>query len=143
MTTFTLTTLPQWVSKVKKVADAVVSQAASDLLAGIEVRGGIARTGNRVPGAVPVDTGFLANSLQSTLYGSSSISSAGQNGWIMVAGSMKAGDTARFAWTADYARLVHDGARGVPGTHWVDAAANRWPAVVAGAVAKARAEIGG
>lgn len=144
MAVLRLADLPAWAMKVQRVADAVVSQATADVLAGIEVVPGLARGGSRVPGTIPRDLGALAASLQSSLYGSTSLSVSGANSYVLAAGSMKAGDVARFAWggpAAPYARAVHDGAKGVPGTHWIDAAANRWPAAVARAVAKAKAEI--
>ncbi|HEX8469975.1 MAG TPA: hypothetical protein VF633_02580, partial [Brevundimonas sp.] len=100
----------------------------------------------RVVGTIPRDLGTLAASLQSTLTGSTSITSPGQGGWVMVAGAMKAGDVARFAWggpAAPYARAVHDGAKGVPGTFWIDSMVNRFPGAVAEAVAEAKAEIMG
>ena len=60
----------------------------------------------------------------------------------MVVGSMGAGDVLQVSWggaAAPYARYVHDGANGVPGTKWIDVAAAKWPSFVRGAVIKARA----
>lgn len=138
--------LPAWVSKVQKVQDAVVKQATGDMLADIEVVPGINRGGARVEGTIPRDLGALANSLQSSLYGSSAITQAGAESHVLIAGAMKAGDTARFAWggsVAPYAEPVHYGANGVPGTHWIDVAAAKWQGYVGEAVRRARAEIMG
>lgn len=144
MTKYTLSELPRWATKVEAVADAVVGQATADLLSGITPGPSITRGSSRVPGTIPVDLGGLVNSLQSSLYGSTSINGAGKGSHVLVAGSMKAGDVARFSWggpAAPYARAVHDGAKGVAGTHWIDAAANRWPSAVDAAAAKAKAEL--
>lgn len=144
MATFKLAQLPAWAKKVQKVTDDVVGQATADLLASIKVDGGITRTGARVRGAIPRDTGILAASLQSTLYGSTSLSQAGQESAVLVAGAMRAGDVARFAWggpAAPYAAAVHYGANGVTGTFWIDDAALRWVPTVNAAVARVRAEL--
>lgn len=142
MTTFKLADLPAWSRKIQKVTDAIVGQAAADILASIKVDGGIVRTGARVRGAVPRDLGFLANSLQSSLYGSTSISGTGPSEAILVAGRMKAGEVARFAWSAPYAAAVHYGANGVTGTFWIDVAAGNWQRNVSSAVRRVRAELG-
>lgn len=145
MATFKLADLPRWVTQVQAVTDAVVGQATADLLVGIKRGPSITRGGRREPGTIPVNLGALRRSLQSSLYGSTTISHEGEDSYVLVAGSMKAGDVARFAWgseEAPYARHVHDGANGIPGTHWVDHAENRWQATVDGAVAKVKAELG-
>lgn len=146
MTAYTLATLPAFALKVRKIADAVVSQAAVNILVGIKTGPSLAREGRREPGTIPLDNAGLRNSLQSTLYGSSALTGRGEDAAILVAQSMTAGDVARFAWggpLALYARIQHSGGRGIQGTFWIDVAANRWPAAVAGAVAKAKAEITG
>jgi hypothetical protein len=125
--------------------DAVVSQAANNLLADIKIVPGINRGGSRVKGTIPRDLSALARSLQSSIYGGTAIS--GEAGWMLIAGQMTAGDVARFAWggtgsDAEYARHVHYGANGVPGTYWIDVAAAGWQGYVKGAVRKARAELG-
>lgn len=137
--------LDQWAAATQRRLDIVVKQSVNDLLKGIEVAPGIARGGSRQRGTVPRDTGALAASLQSSLNGSTALGS-GSASYTFVVGSIKAGDTARFSWgggAAPYARAVHFGANGVPGTHWIDVAAGKWPQIVAGAVAKAKARTGG
>lgn len=151
MTEYTFANLPRWALKVEKIADAVVSQATNDMLAGIEIVPGINRGGSRQKGTIPRDIGALASSLQSSIYGSTAIT--GPASYALVAGKMKAGDVAQFAWggtVAPYARRIHYGFNGsdslgrtynTAGTFWIDVAANKWPSYVRGALAKAKAEI--
>ena len=142
MTTYSFATLPAWATKVQKIADAVVSQSANDMLASIKIAPGITRGGSRQRGTIPRDLGALAASLQSSLYGGTAMS--GATSFVFVAGQMEAGDVAQFAWggnVAPYAKAVHYGARGVQGTFWIDVAANKWPQFVRGAVRKAKATI--
>jgi hypothetical protein len=144
LTVFSYADIDDWVSKVDAVMDAVISQATADSLAAVEVKGGITRTGSRVRGAIPIDLGTLAASLQSTLYGSSSLTASGEESYALVAGSMRAGDAATFAWggtAAPYAQAVHYGSNGLTGTFWIDDMAVRWPAIVKEAVAKVKAEL--
>lgn len=143
--------MPQWAKKVEAVMDAVVSQATNDLLFDIDVSPGIVRTGSRKHGDIPRDLGGLAGSLQSTLYGSSSMSGVGENSYELIVGSMKGGDRAQFVWggaNAPYARRVHYGFSGTDsagrtynetGTFWVDVAVAGWQGYVTGAVLKVKA----
>jgi hypothetical protein len=144
MTTYTAATLPEWAAKIEAILDAVTAQATAEMLADIKVTPGINRGGGRQHGTVPRDLGALARSLQSTLYGSTSLNQEGVGSHVLVAGAMKAGDTARFSWggaVAPYAAAVHYGARGVPGTFWIDVAAAKWPGYVAHAVDRAKAAL--
>lgn len=145
MTTIRVADLPRWVRQQQQIMDAVVSQATGDLLNSIEIVPGIARGGSRVRGTIPRDLGALARSKQSTLYGSTSLTSEGEDSHVLIAGAMKAGDVATFSWggaAAPYAHAVHYGANGVPGTFWIDVAADGWQRTVAGAVRRARAALG-
>jgi len=153
MTKYRFADLPRWVTKVKKIQDAVVSQATSDMLSDIKVVPGIARGGSRQQGTIPRDLGTLAASLTSTLYGSSAMSQTGAASYVLVAGAMEGGDVAQFTWggpAAGYAARVHYGFTGTdslgrtynqPGTFWVDVAAAGWQGYVARAVTKAKAAI--
>jgi len=145
MANYTFAQLGQWAAKTQRRMDVVVKQATNDLLNGIEIGPSITRTGSRQRGTIPRDDGALAASLQSNLYGSTSLSPPnGEDSYILVAGAMKAGDVATFAWgkpDAPYAKHVHYGANGVPGTFWIDVAAGKWPGYVRGAVAKAKAMV--
>jgi len=131
-----------WVTKSEKVLNAVTSTAVSNMLADIEIVPGINRGGSRVRGTIPRDIGALARSLESSLMGSTAITQSGEESHVLVAGQMKAGDTATFIWggkDAPYAKDVHYGANGVPGTFWIDVAAGKWQGYVTAAAAKARA----
>lgn len=133
--------IDDWVAKVGKVQDAVVSTAVSDMLADIEIVPGINRGGSRKRGTIPRDLGALARSLESTLMGSTAITQRGEASWTFAAGEMKAGDVATFLWggkDAPYARAVHYGANGVPGTFWIDVAAGKWQSYVDDAVRRAK-----
>lgn len=146
MTRYSATQLPDWATKVQKVMDAVVSTAASKAV-NVPIVPGITRGGSREYGTIPRDLGALAASLQSSLYGGTSLggSGTGPDAAILTAGGMKAGDKIQFSWggaVAPYAQLVHDGAKGVAGTHWIDKIANDWPKTVASAVREAKAELG-
>jgi hypothetical protein len=138
---YTFATLDAWTRKSRKRLDAVVSQATNDLIADIEVVPGINRGGGRKRGTIPRDTGMLAASLQSELHGSTALSGEGLDSYVMVVGAMEAGDMARFSWGTSYARAVHYGANGVPGTFWIDVAAGKWPGYVASAVTRAKARV--
>lgn len=144
MATFSFARLPGWVRRVEKVQTAVVRQATGDMLADIKVAPGINRGGSRQRGVIPRDDGALASSLQSSLYGSTAMSRTGEDSYALVAGSMDAGDVATFSWggtLAPYARPVHYGAKGVPGTFWRDVAAAKWQSYINGAARRAKAEI--
>lgn len=141
MAQYSFAELPQWARKVGRIQDAIVKQATGDMLADIDVTVGINRGGSRVKGTIPRDLGNLANSLRSTLYGTSAMSAGGKDSYALIAGSMEAGDIAEFAWTAEYAVHVHYGANGVPGTFWRDIAAGKWQGYVRGATAQVKAEI--
>lgn len=143
MTVYKFKDLPKWATKVKKVMDAGVSQSVNDLLKTVEVVPGINRGGGRVRGTIPRDLGALASSLQSELVGSTSLS--GELSYVLVAGQMEAGDVARFTWggnVAPYAKMVHYGSNGVPGTYWVDVAATKWDSVVDAAFERIKRELG-
>jgi len=134
----------QWVSKSKRRIEAVVRQATGDMIADIEVAPGINRGGARTRGTIPRDLGTLAASLQSNLYGSTSMTQSGEASYAFVVGAMEAGDVATFTWggpAASYAAAVHYGANSVPGTFWVDEAASKWQGYVSEAAARAKAEV--
>lgn len=133
MTTYSFANLDQWVTKTKRRADAVVKASAQDVVE-------IAQTPKAKGGRMPVDTGFLRNSLMSSIAGGGQ--AAGAASYVMIAASMKAGDVASFGWTADYAGFVNDGVRGRAGAHFLEGAADQWPQIVRANVAKAKAAVG-
>jgi len=81
-------------------------------------------------GDMPVDTGFLRNSLQITLRGSSS--GRGGDNYILGISSLQLGDPFQAAWTAEYAIPRHYAVGvGQGGGMWRDKAAQKWPLTVA------------
>lgn len=142
MATFTFSNLDQWALKTNKRLTAVVRHATSKTLSEIEIVPGIMRGGSPQRGQIPRHLGFLANSLTSSLYGSTSAGNSGEDSYVNVIGGMKPGDTATFVWGAVYARAIHYGRDGVGGTFWVDVAATKWSRNVSDSVRLAKAQVG-
>ena len=130
---YTFATLDQWTKKTEKRIDAVLKDATQSVVA-------VAQQTKAKGGRMPVDTGNLRNSLQSSIAGGAS--GEGKEPYIMVAGNMKGGDVATFTWTAEYAAAVNNGNRGRPGAHFVEGAVDQWPAIVRASIAKAKARVG-
>lgn len=93
-----------------------------------------AQTPKSKGGRMPVDTGFLRNSLASGLNGS--FGNVGAESYAVTLSGLEIGDVAQFAWTAPYARRIELGFSGADslgrnyeqqGTHFVGAAAAQWP----------------
>jgi hypothetical protein len=133
MARYTFATLDQWVLKTKRRTDAVLKDATQTTIA-------IAQQTKAKGGRMPVDTGNLRNSLQSSVAGGAM--GEGASSYILVAGNMKGGDLATFTWTAEYAAAVNNGNRGRPGAHFVEGAVDQWPAIVRASIAKAKARVG-
>ena len=133
MTKYTFATLDQWTKKTERRIDAVLKDATQSVVA-------VAQVSREKGGRMPVITGNLRNSLQSSVAGGAS--GEGEESYIMVAGNMKGGDLATFTWTAEYAAAVNNGNRGRPGAHFVEGAVDEWPAIVRASIAKAKARVG-
>jgi len=133
MIKYTFATLDQWTKKTEKRIDAVLKDATQSVVA-------VAQQTKAKGGRMPVDTGNLRNSLQSSVAGGAM--GEGKESYIMVAGNMKGGDLATFTWTAEYAAAVNNGNRGRPGAHFVEGAVDQWPAIVRASIAKAKARVG-
>ena len=142
MARYTFATLDQWTKKTEKRIDAVLKDATQSVVA-------VAQQTKAKGGRMPVDTGNLRNSLQSSIAGGAS--GEGKSSHILVAPLMEAGDVATFTWTADYARRVNDGFVGDDklgrtysqvGAHFVEGAVDQWPAIVRASIAKAKARVG-
>lgn len=91
-------------------------------------------------GNMPIDTGNLRASLNSSIQGGAS--QGGAEAYSLVIAGMEAGDVADFTWGNDnvnYAVFVEYGTRGRPGRHFMGTAAAAWPNTVAASVAKAKA----
>ena len=133
MARYTFATLDQWTKKTEKRIDAVLKDATQSVVA-------VAQQTKAKGGRMPVDTGNLRNSLQSSVAGGAM--GEGASSYILVAGNMNGGDVATFTWTAEYAAAVNNGNRGRPGAHFVEGAVDQWPAVVRASIAKAKARVG-
>ena len=133
MARYTFAQLDQWTKKTERRIDAVLKDATQTVIS-------VAQTPKSKGGRLPVDTGNLRNSLQSSIAGGAS--GEGKESYIMVAGNMKGGDVATFTWTAEYAAAVNNGNRGRPGAHFVEGAVDQWPAIVRASIAKAKARVG-
>ena len=133
MARYTFATLDQWTKKTERRIDAVLKDATQSVVA-------VAQQTKAKGGRMPVDTGNLRNSLQSSVAGGAM--GEGKESYIMVAANMKGGDLATFTWTAEYAAAVNNGNRGRPGAHFVEGAVDQWPAIVQASIAKAKARVG-
>jgi len=133
MVRYTFAQLDQWVRKTERRIDAVLKDATQSVIA-------VAQVPRDKGGRMPVITGNLRNSLQSSIAGGAS--GEGEESYIMVAGNMKGGDLATFTWTAEYAAAVNNGRNGRPGAHFVEGAVDQWPAIVRASIAKAKARVG-
>jgi len=133
MVRYTFAQLDQWTKKTERRIDAVLKDATQTVIS-------VAQTPKSKGGRLPVDTGNLRNSLQSSVAGGAM--GEGASSYIMVAGNMKGGDLATFTWTAEYAAAVNNGNRGRPGAHFVEGAVDQWPAIVRASIAKAKARVG-
>jgi hypothetical protein len=133
MVQYTFAQLDQWTKKTEKRIDAVLKDATQSVVA-------VAQVSRDKGGRMPVITGNLRNSLQSSIAGGAS--GEGEASHILVAPQMKGGDVATFTWTAEYAAAVNNGNRGRPGAHFVEGAVDQWPAVVRASIAKAKARVG-
>lgn len=110
-----------WSERTQRNAGLVLRQSAQDVIG--EAQEPVGAGGN-----MPVDTGFLRNSLASSLNGSTALS--GANSYILAIAGMDLGDVLEAGWTADYALHVEHGARGRPGRYFMRNAALNWQAIV-------------
>ena len=133
MARYTFATLDQWTKKTEKRIDAVLKDATQSVVA-------VAQQTKAKGGRMPVDTGNLRNSLQSSVAGGAM--GEGASSYILAAAGMNGGDLATFTWTAEYAAAVNNGNRGRPGAHFVEGAVDQWPAIVQASIAKAKARVG-
>jgi hypothetical protein len=89
-------------------------------------------------GSLPVDTGFLRNSLTVEVRGSQV--AEGSDSYTLGIAQLNLGDPIAFAWAAQYAIPRHYAVGvGQGGGLWRDAAAAKWPTIVAANAAKLRA----
>lgn len=117
--------------KTREQMRAVLSASVQDVLE--EAQKPVAQGGR-----MPVDTGFLRNSLVCELNGSQI--GTGPESYTLAAAGMEPGDVARFGWTAAYALRMELGFVGEDsagrtfnqqGKFFVEGAAAQWPQIVA------------
>jgi hypothetical protein len=121
--------------------EAVVKQSSSELIEVMQTP--VAKGGN-----MPVDTGFLRNSLVVTIgapyagvrFNEGGISTNYSPQYEMALAGFEAGETIYGVYTANYAGFVHYGVNGRPGRLFVDLAAQRWPGIVASVTARLRSQ---
>ena len=145
MTEYTSVNIDDWVRKTQKRQTLIAMQAISDTIADVEVVPGINRGGARIRGTIPRDFGVLARSKKTTLYGSTVLSDEGEDSHVITLAGFVAGDVIRVSWggplAGAYAKAVHDGSDGTPGTHWMDEMAAAFPKNFRNAVKRARAQV--
>ena len=102
--------------------EAVVKQSAQEVFS-------IAQTPIAQGGRMPVDTGFLRNSLIAELNGAGV--SGGSDAYVMAIAGMDLGDVVFAGWTAKYARFQEYGTSRMAGNFYMLGAAQQWQAIVA------------
>lgn len=102
--------------------EAVVKQSAQEVFS-------IAQTPKAQGGRMPVDTGFLRNSLIATLNGSAV--GGGADAYTLAIAGAELGDTIFAGWTANYARFMEYGTSKATGNFYMLNAAQQWQAIVA------------
>jgi len=129
--------IKNWSDRAKRNADLVVKQSITDVVAEMTTKTG---SNSKKPkhavegvapfeiGKVPVDTGFLVNSLVAELNGSTV--GQGQDSYILAVAGMKLGDTVTAAFTAEYALDVEYGNSKMQGRYFVREAVLKWQSIV-------------
>lgn len=142
MTNYSLANLSAWARETQARMDAVVKGSTQEVAR-------IAQTPIAKGGRMPVKDGKLRNSFQSSLNGSTALT--GGESYVMVIGSMKAGDVAQFGWTAAYAKRQNYGFTGEDklgraynqqGKHFLEGATAEWQNIVRMEVSKAMIAVG-
>ena len=130
--TFTAS-VKSWSDRAKKNCRFVVMEASEGVYnAMTERQPGVKETGGSFEvGKIPVDTGFLANSVQVSVGGS--VTGQGTPDFIGAISGFDVGEPIQAAFTAEYASHVEYGHGGMAGRFFVRQAINQWPAFVAAA----------
>lgn len=87
-------------------------------------------------GNMPVDTGFLRNSLLSSLNGQGG--TKGPEGYVLAIAGAKLGDAVEGGWTANYSRHIEYGTSRMAGSFFALRAAQQWQAIVSKNAEKAK-----
>lgn len=136
MTTFEAQ-VGEWARKVEGAFDVVFKEAAQELV-------------SELNSLVPIDTGFLRNSLLASTTAMPALTRENPGGpgadglaeIVLVIAGAEAGDVIYLGYTANYAAHVHYGANGRPSRPWVSMVAQRWEQIVATKAAEVRARLG-
>lgn len=121
MTTFTAQ-IKAFADRTQEKIEAVVKQSAQEVFS-------IAQTPKAQGGRMPVDTGFLRNSLIASLNGSTV--GGGADAYVLAVAGAELGDTIFAGWTANYARFMEYGTSKTPANFFMLSAAQQWQAIVA------------
>lgn len=121
MSTFTAQ-IKAFTDRTKEKLETVIKQSAQEVFS-------IAQTPKAMGGRMPVDTGFLRNSLIAELNGGTV--GGGADAYVMAIAGMDLGDTVFAGWTANYARHMEYGTSRVAGNFYMLSAAQQWQAIVA------------
>lgn len=107
--------------KSKEKIEAVVKQSAQEVFS-------IAQTPKAQGGRMPVDTGFLRNSLIAELNGATV--AGGADAYVLAVAGLELGDVVFAGWTAEYARHMEYGTSKTPGNFYMLSAAQQWQQIV-------------
>jgi hypothetical protein len=121
MSTFTAQ-IKAFTDKTNEKLEAVIKQSAQEVFS-------IAQTPKAQGGRMPVDTGFLRNSLVSELNGATV--GKGSDAYTLAIAGADVGDVIFAGWTANYARFMEYGTSRTPGNFYMLSAAQQWQAIVA------------
>lgn len=121
MSTFTAQ-IKAFADKTNEKLEAVIKKSAEEVFS-------IAQTPKDMGGRMPVDTGFLRNSLVSQLNGAAV--GAGSDAYTMAIAGAEVGDVIFAGWTAHYARFMEYGTSRTAGNFYMLSAAQQWQAIVA------------
>jgi hypothetical protein len=127
----------EWARQVEGAFDSLFKEAAQELV-------------SELNSLVPIDTGFLRNSLMASTTAMPVLTrenpggpgADGMSEIVLVIAGAEAGDVLYLGYTANYAAHVHYGANGRPGRPWVSMVAQRWEQIVATKAAEVRARLG-
>lgn len=132
--------LDMWGKDATAASVKVFGRALHLTLESIPVVPGIAKGGSRIRGTIPYDRRKLAKSLRSS---NGRQTKVGETSYIAICRGIKPGDHITFRWgtvKGNYARLIHDGGNGLPGTHWTTVMLQRFPQYMKQAIAEAAGE---
>lgn len=121
MSTFTAQ-IKGFTDRSKEKMETVVKQSAQEVFS-------IAQTPKAQGGRMPVDTGFLRNSMVASLNGATV--GGGADAYVMAVVGADLGDTIFAGWTAKYARFMEYGTSKTAANYFMLSAAQQWQAIVA------------